>query len=314
MFITKMFSRAVRAVVLPSLALCALGATHAQSVGPQLSFKTLNDFEICQRQSYAGETCLLAMEAFVRANPRAAMEAGKIARLNYKSYAALRFFEIAAKQKRSDICQDEDVQLAVVSGLALPGDYPDAKRARTLFVDQCFTQQVAVVVKEVGSESGDSYLKRNVCPILEKHRQAPPSCQPVAVAEVPAQTSTSEKLPQLDKNTITLGYVKVYSGQEGERVTMAPIKDTKLFLIRFDGVDSPWDGKVMLHQEANRGNDSADFWTDHGSARWNSLARRSGMLTVYVPGYKTQNGFAVHYAEKLSQESDAKALLKAYQP
>ena len=312
MSIAEKFQRICNAVRSPTAVLCILGAAQAHAVAPPPAFKTMGDFETCQQRSYADEECLLALEAFVRASPREAMRAGKVTRLNFKASVALRFFEIAAKQKRNDFCQDEDVQLAVLSGLALPGDYPDAKRARTLFADQCFAQHLAAVVKELDSEGGDSYLKSNACPILKKRLQAPASCQTAAASQ--AQTSTAEKLPGVDKGVIKLGYVKVYRGTEDERVTMAPIQGTDLFLIRFDGVGSPWDGKVVLHRQVGRGNDAADFWTDHAGARWNSLARRNGMVTVYVPGYKSQNGFVVRYAEKLSREADAKALLKAYQP
>ncbi|MES2949491.1 MAG: hypothetical protein V4858_13200 [Pseudomonadota bacterium] len=314
MHIAEKYQRVSNAVAAPVLALFLLGAAQAQAVKPPQPFKTLTDFETCQRNSHADETCLVALETFVRATPKEAMNAGKIARLNFNAWVSLRFFEVASRQNAKGFCQDADLQLAVLSGLALPADYPDAQRARNLFADRCFVDQTAAVVKELGGESGDSFLKRNACPILEKRQQAPAACTPATAPKPEAQAATAEKLPVVDKSAVVLGAVKVYRGPEGERITMAPIQGSELFLIRFEGVNSPWDGKVVLHKQVDRGNDAADFWTDQAAARWNSVVRRGGLMTVYVPGYKAQNGFTVRYAENLSLEANAKALLGAYQP
>lgn len=301
------------AVGAPLMAFCVAGAALAQGSARIDSFKNIADFEMCLRRSYGDEDCLIALERFIRATPGEAMNAARIVRLKFNATVSLRFFEVASKHNTKGFCQDPDLQLAVISGLGLPKDYPDAQRANKIFANQCFAEQVAAVAKEVSAESGNSYLKTNTCPILEKHKQAPASCQPEAVAkpEEQAQDSIVEKLPKIDKGQIVLGAVKAYSGPEGERVTMAPIQGTDLFLIRFDGVTSPWEGKTLLHQRADRGNDAADFWTENNGKRWVSVVKRSGM-EVYVPGYKTKNGFFISHSNKLSQQADAKALLNGY--
>lgn len=313
----KKFRLAEVAFGIPLLALCLAGVAQAQETIRLDTFKRLADFEVCQRRSFGVEDCLIALEKFIKMSPKEAMNAGKVVRLKFNATASLRFFEVAAKHPGKGFCQDADLQLSVLAGLALPPDYPDAQRAATIFADRCFAEQVVAVAREVGAESGSSYLIRNACPILEKHRRAPASCQPgtevKVIVEASEQASAPEKLPKIDKNQITLGSLKVYRGPEGERVTMAPIQGSDLFFIRFDGVTSPWEGKTMLHLRADRGNDEADFWTEDSGKRWTSVVRRGGM-EVYIPGYKTRNGFNISYSEKLSRESDAKALLGGYQP
>lgn len=298
---------------LPVLALCIAVSVQAQNTPALPAFKSPADFEACVNRRYHSDDCLTALEKRVRVAPKEAMQAGKLVRLHLNAAASLRFFETASKHKPPGFCQDSDLQLAVVSGLALPGDYPDAQRASKIFANFCFAEQVAAVAKEVSAESGNSYLKTNACPLLQLHKQAPASCQPQASAQTDAAASAVEKLPTIDKSTITLGSIKVYRGPEGERVTMAPIQGTDLYLIRFDGVTGAWNGKAVLHKRLDRGNDAADFWTESSAGRWTSVVRRAGM-EVYVPGYKSHNGFSVGYSDKLTQEAAPEALLAAYQP
>lgn len=292
--------------------LCSFGVSasaHSSAKAPQ--FKSLSEFSSCMNEGNSNEICLNALEKYVRATPNDAMKAAKLVRLNFNSPVSLRFFEMAAKKANQGFCQDSDLQLAVVAGLDLPKDYPDAERARTLFSGKCHGDLTAPVVKEIDSQNYMSYLKENACPILQQHKQAPPSCQPAPVAK--AEPEVEERLPKLDKSQIKLGVIKVYRGPEGESVTMAPIQGGDLFLIRFDGINSPWNGKVLLHKRVDKGNDAANFWTEYNGKRWNSVLRRHGM-EVYVPGSSAANGFSVGYADKLSKEADPVALINDYTP
>lgn len=297
-----------------SFMIITLGAfgISAQAQGTKLpSLKTAEDFENCERLSFRNEDCLMALEKLVKAKPKEAMSAGKLVRHKFNATVALRFFEVAAKQNIKGFCQDEDVQLAVVAGLALPKDHPDAVRALNIFSGMCYSDQEAAVIKEVSGDGGNSYLKENVCTILGKHGKAPESCRSASVTKVPEDAE--ERLPKIEKGQMRIGNVKVYRGFEGERVTMAQIEGGDLFLVRFDGVSGPWNGKVLLHKRSDRGNGEADFWTENSGNRWNSIVARNGM-EVYIPDYKANNGFSIHYDETLSQGADTKALLKNYQP
>ena len=284
---------------------------HAQTNVKISPFRDLADFEHCLKQSHDNESCLIALEKYVRTMPKDALKASKMVRLRFNAPVALRFFEMASKQNIKGLCQDDDLQLAIASGLALPKDYKDAERARGFFSGKCYAENEATLIKAVNAESGDSYLKENACPILAKHNQVPASCESLPAKKVDVRID--ESLPKIDKSQIRLGTVKVYRGPEGERVTIAPIQGGDLFLIQFEGVNSGWEGKVLLHKRTDKGNDAADFWTEHDGSRWVSIVRRSGM-EVHVPGYKPNTGFSVGYAEKLSRDSDPMVLLNAFQP
>lgn len=306
-----MFVNNVRWFVGLVMVLCLVSAgAQAQGNSNIASFRKLADFEVCQRR-YADGDCLLTLEKYVRATPKDAMNASVMVRRGFFAYVSLRFFEMVPQQDKK-FCQDEDLQLAVVSGLALPKDYQDAERARRLFSGKCYAEHIAAVIKEIdGERAAHSYLKENACPILQKHNQAPPSCQPAPVVEPVVEVE--ERLPTIDTSQIKLGVIKVYRGPEGERVTVAAIQGEELYLVRFDGISGPWEGKVLLHKRADLGNDAADFWTENKGKRWNSIVRRNGM-EIFVPGYKSRSRFSVGFDEKLSQEADAKALLNAYTP
>lgn len=300
-------SSITRSIGLGCLPVLFFAVTNSVQAGEkQQEIKSLDDFNSCVTQLYRQESCLIGLEKYIKSTPKDAMAAAKQVRLNFNSSVSLRFFEVAAKRNVPGFCEDRDLQLAVVHGLGLPADYPDAARARALFSGACHQQLASAVTAELQGESSGGYLARNACPILKQNNQTPKNCQPAAAAIEVVQTE--ERLPTLEKSQIKLGLVKVYKGPEGELVTMAPIEGGDLFLVRFDGIAGPWNGKVLLHKRADRGNDSADFWTQHDGVRWVSMAHR-GQLRVFVPGTVSRNGFTVGYAEALSQKADKASLL-----
>lgn len=289
-----------------STSMITLAAPTWAAVTPPV-IKSLRDLDTCQIQN-DDQRCLQALEKYAVKNPKDAQGAGQWVRKNFDHWAALRYFEIALQHTGKAVCKDADFQLAMVSALALPPDYPDAVRARTLFTGSCYEDQQAAVIKEIESDAAASYLKGNACPILAAKKQAPPACQPVALSAPPSQAK--ESLPTIDKAHIKLGTVKVYSGPEGERLTIAVIQGTDLVLIRFEGVDGPWSGKVILHRRAERGHDDADFWTEVDGKKWVSIVQRQS-IEVTVPGY-SPNGFPIHYAGPKAQAVDIKKLLDDY--
>lgn len=304
------FARAFHPYFLP-LVFCVLAATAQAEAKSRPTVTSLDEFTQCLREHHSADACLKALEKFVNSSPKTAMGAARLVRLNFNASVSLKFFEMASKQDVPGFCQDQDLQLAVVHGLGLPADYPDAARARALFSGTCHEPLAGKVLAELAGESRGSYLAANACPILQQRDPLPAVCLPSP--ETSATAPEEAQLPKIDKGRIELGMVKVYSGPEGERLTMAPIQGGDFYLIRFDGIAGPWNGKALLHKRADRGNDAADFWTEHNGRRWNSVVRRGGMR-VFVPGTASQNGFAAGYADKLSQNASAAALLKAYQP
>ena len=83
-----------------------------------------------------------------------------------------------------------------------------------------------------------------------------------------------------------------------------------MVLIRFEGVDGPWNGTVILHRRSERDHDEADFWTETDGKKWVSIVQRQSM-EVTVPGYRP-NGFSIHYAGPKEQGVDIKKLLENY--
>lgn len=291
-----------------SLMLLFSTATGAQTI-KSMTFKTLTDFEHCLQDHYVQDHCLRSLESYVKAHPGEAMSAGKRVRRNFHSHAALPFFEIAQKQGKGDFCADEDVQLAVVSGLSLPADYVNAERARKLFAGPCLREHEAAVFAELKNEKGASYLRENACPILKKQSRTPTACEPTVPP--PVVVASEEQLPKLKKADIRLGLVKTYRGPEGESVTLASIEGGDLYLVRFEGIAGPWNGKSILHKRDERGAGKAEFWTEHEGKRWVGIVQRGGM-EVYAPGNRPGNGFPISYADKASQAVDAGTVLDAY--
>lgn len=287
--------------------LVAASGACAQTTKP-VSLKTLADFEHCLQDHHAQEQCLRALESYVKAHPGEAMDAGKQVRRNFHSHTALPFFEIAQKQKKSGFCADEDVRLAVVSGLSLPADYVNAEHARKLLAGPCFAEHETAVLADLKNEKGASYLKENACPILKKQGRTPAACEPEAA---PPAAVAEERLPAVDKTTLKLGIVKTYSGPEGERVTLAPIDGSDLYLVRFEGIAGPWNGKSILHKRDDLGNGKASFWTEHEGQRWVGIVQR-GSMEVFAPGNRPNNSFHIGYSKEDSLEVDAKAVLDAF--
>src|SRR4051794_35350351 len=113
-----------------ALAFCVLAGIGLALSRPALALKVdkgqvildeLEDYELCQRHDYDGDWCHDALKRWVKEHPADAFKAGKMTRLKMTHWAALHFFKQAFDQKKGD-CKDEDVRLAVVSGLNLPGD------------------------------------------------------------------------------------------------------------------------------------------------------------------------------------------------
>lgn len=172
-------------------------------------------------------------------------------------------------------------------------------------------QLETAVIKEVKGETGASFLKDNACPLLEKHHAAPSSCQAdAAKAVAPAAEKT---LPKNRQEPDQLGELKTYRGGNGERVTLAPIQGSALFLVRYEGIEGPWNGKTILFKREDRGNGSSTYWTQFNGSRWNGVLDRNGWK-AFAPGYKPGDGFGIGYSDKATKETDAKALLEAYQP
>ena len=290
------------------------GKQHAAiSIPPTETYAVLSSgLETCLHQAADSRICLDQLKDYVRKNPEDELSVARLVRHRFNSSVALPFFEsIVAKQGKS-ACSDEDLAIAVISGLELPGDYAEAAIARRLYAGACRAELDVQVNKALSAENGHSFLKDNACPILGKNGKVPVSCK--SVPEPEPVVAESEVLPKIDKKSVTLEKTKAYRGGEGETVTITPIKGGELYLLGFDGMRGPWDGRTLLHKREDRGHGNADFWTESSGKRWNTIVLRNDTMAVYVPDYKTGNGFVIKYSDEATKGADAAAQLEAWKP
>jgi hypothetical protein len=133
----------------------------------------------CFPSNWLADECNKALKTFVeqdRGNTALAFQAGKVARLNLKSWAATPYFFMAIKQAGDPRCKDEDVSLAVISALGLPAEsYKEVvDQAKDLSV-KCWQAIGPALLKELNDSSG--YLADNSCPILKSQGASSPQCK-----------------------------------------------------------------------------------------------------------------------------------------
>jgi hypothetical protein len=274
-------------------------------------FKSLADLDKCAaNNSYDTGVCLEALQKYAKSHPKESFAIGKRARLQFKHWVALQFFEpgLGASPTAAQ-CADEDVSLAVVSGLSMPADAAPNKIARRLLSGKCFSSVRIMVEKEISSANGEGYLIQHACPIFVKKGVKLNGCEPKK--QVSAAPIVEEKLPMVDIATAKVGIVKVYSGSEGEQIAIADVVGTPgAYLVRIDGVRSPINGKTMVHKEQQSG-DRLNYWTEIDGKRWNTVVSRGGTYknyTIYVPGLRDPIG--MNYNEQASKAFAAASFKK----
>jgi hypothetical protein len=283
-----------------SASMFAVGLSESAFAQDKIVFKSLADLDKCAaNNSYDTGVCLEPLQKYAKAHPKELFAIGKRARLQFKHWAALQFFEpgLGASPAAAQ-CADEDVRLAIVSGLSMPADDAPNAIARRLLNGKCFASVRTAVEKEIASANGEGYLPQHACPIFAKKGVKLSGCEPKK--EVATAPVVEEKLPMVNIATAKVGIVKVYSGSEGERITMADVPGTPgVYLVRIDGVRSPINGKTMVHKEQSSG-DGFNYWTEIGGKRWNTIVVRGGSYknyTVYVPGIRNEIGMRYNEAE-----------------
>lgn len=277
----------------------------------EIVFKTLADFDKCAANSrYDTGVCLEPLQKYAKAHPKELFVIGKRARLQFTHWAALQFFEPAlGTSPAAAQCADEDMGLAIVSGLSMPADAAPNAIARRLLSGTCFSAVRGAVEKEITSANGEGYLPQHACPIFANKGVKLSACEPKK--EVAAVPVVEEKLPVVDIARAKVGIVKVYSGPEGELITMADVVGTPgVFLVRIDGVRSPINGKTMVHKEQRSGT-GFDYWTEVDGKRWTTINARGDSYKNYsvnVPG--TRDSISMSYNERESKAVNAEVFRK----
>jgi hypothetical protein len=272
----------------------------------QIVFKSLADLDKCVANNrYDTGVCLEALQKYAKTHPKELFVVGKRARLKFRHWVALQFFEPAlGTSPAAAKCADEDVSLAIVSGLSMPADAAPNAIARRLLSGKCFASVRPMVEKEIASANGEGYIPQHACLIFAKKGIKSSACEPKKV--VTAVPVVEEKLPTVDIDTAKVGIIKVYSGTEGERITMADIPSSPgAYLVRIDGVRSPINRKTMLHKEEQSGS-QVIYWTEIDGKRWNTIVVGRGSYKnyrVFIPGLQDQIGMS--YNERASKAASA---------
>jgi hypothetical protein len=274
-------------------------------------FKSLADLDKCAAyNSYDTGVCLKALQKYAKSHPKESFAIGKRARLQFKHWVALQFFEpgLGASPTTAQ-CADEDLSLAIVSGLSMPTDAAPNQIARRLLSGKCFSSVRTMVEKEIATANGEGYLPQHACPIFVKKGVKLSGCEPKqAVAATPI---VEEKLPMVDIATAKVGIIKVYSGSEGEQIAIADIVGTPgAYLVRIDGVRSSINGKTMVHKEQQSGN-RLEYWTEIDGKRWNTIVVSGTSYKnylIYVPGLRDSIGMG--YNERASKAFSAASFKK----
>jgi hypothetical protein len=305
----KALPRSISLLFAWSVSMFVAGVPGAAIAQNRLVFKSLVDLDKCAANNSDNTgICLEALQQYAKTHPKELFAIGKRARLHFKQWVALEFFEPALGTSPSAAkCADKDLHLAIVSGLSMSADAAPNKIARRLLSGRCFASLKNVVAAEIASDNGEGYVREHACPIFAEKGMKLDACEPKkAVATVP---TVEEKLPLVNIATAKVGIIKVYSGSEGERIMMADVLGTPgVYLVRIDGVRSSINGKTMVHKEQQSGNAST-YWTEINGNRWNTIVLRSGSYyknyVVNIPGLREAIGMSYNERESKTATVDS---------
>jgi len=123
----------------------------------------LNDYNICQQQSYGGQPCQEALQNWVKDHLKDAFTAGKLVRKHMNHWAAIPFFTQAFDSNAGD-CKDSDVKAALLSAFDLPANrYQEVvASAQKIGLGACFDS----VIEDLAKASTDGYTFKNTCKAL----------------------------------------------------------------------------------------------------------------------------------------------------
>lgn len=176
------------------------GADAHAHADDRLRFRAVADFGRCIEGYQAPpEECLQVLEVFVKGHPAQAFAAGKAVRAKLAHAAAVPFFATALARMTNEspdraLCADEDVAMALVSGLDLPARNGTTAQALAIFLHKCWPETKAAVSKVLSESGTGGYLAQNLCPRLAERGVTNPSCgaSPVS-ARKPAEPPATER-------------------------------------------------------------------------------------------------------------------------
>lgn len=129
-------------------------------------------FQSCLAESYDGSECLRSMQDFLKVGsppPDVPFQFGKLVRAKLNHHLAVPFFHrgLQGKPANAPECADQDLGLAVKSGLALPPAEESARLARDIAGERCFGVLESVIVAQLTASGSDSFDAKNICEVLK---------------------------------------------------------------------------------------------------------------------------------------------------
>jgi len=173
---TRRLNPTVAAVLLASAALSA-AAFELDERTNEIVFRSLAGFDRCVLDLSETPACLDALRRYANKRLNDSFQAGKRARLHYEHWTALSFFEIAFRKQATDAqCGDEDVLLAVISGLSRPeAEQATVNLAKDLAGNKCW-EEIKDGLIEAASDSGPEF-RSNACPLMKAKDISVPACE-----------------------------------------------------------------------------------------------------------------------------------------
>jgi hypothetical protein len=258
-----------------------------------VTLSSLDDFERCQRDVDYSEACLDGLSSYVKAHPTSAFAAGKAARLHFNHWVALRFFERAPGKLTPEQCADADLGMAIVSGLALPSDDPNAALASRIADGPCWSALQERLGKTL--VDGSSLYVSNTCALYKKKNVEARECAPQPQAKTAASASLrSAKLASLNAKTLAteLSSASLFRGEDTEEVLLIHAKVPRdVVLLKFKGVRGPWNDTIVPAVEYPD-SDGKEYIARVDGEDWTIMTFHDGAYQVYPKGY--DNGLHVY--------------------
>jgi hypothetical protein len=283
-------------LVLGSMLLLAGVSARAYEVDPktqQIEIVSLQDFDLCIKNLASSGECLQGLIRYAEKKPRDAFQAGKKARLQYRSWAALPLFEIALRKKVDKaVCEDEDFQIALGSALALPPDRI-LDMATQLGFTKCWNEVKAGLIKEA-EEDGSSYFRDNTCPLFTVKGLTLKVCEPKVAEQAPAPSGPRPQilaLKDLKWQSLKLDQESAIAlrGAEDEQVLLVKSRGPdNLFVLKFKNVRGVFNNQVFVVREFTSPT-GREYVTLVDNDEWVMVRRRdnwtAGMYQSYLKGY-----------------------------
>jgi hypothetical protein len=134
----------------------------------RIVLSSVDDFTQCQSDLSYTDACLDALKRYIKAHPADGFAAGKLVRARFNHWMALQFFVPALTKATPQQCDDEDLRMAVLSGLALPDDDPNEALAVKAAQGTCAANLQPHIRSGLGD--GSSLYKKNATAVLAKRK------------------------------------------------------------------------------------------------------------------------------------------------